>query len=254
MILWSIQRDFTTRRNRLSEQEAEPVKNKAPKALRDVNETEFAALVRGLVLDVVDAHIHWGQLTLLEKEMNARPDVSAQAYTFWHYTRVAHRQTALASLARVFDQEPGSLHMRSFLEAIRDHLHLFNKEGISRRRPDDPFVKMMSPEAAKPDPAQLARDIDSCSTLDPDIKALNRFRSNLLAHRGAKLTRQDDVDKSPPLLVEQVKRLLDRAKTLLNRYSFMFDNSGYSMVPHGHGDLVNIFDGVERDLNPKFRD
>jgi hypothetical protein len=26
------------------------------------------------------------------------------------------------------------------------------------------------------------------------------------------------------------------------------------MVPHGHGDLVNIFDGVERDLNPKFRD
>jgi hypothetical protein len=139
--------------------------------------------------------------------------------------------------------------MRSFLEAIRDHLHIFNKEGVSRRRPDDPFVKMMSPEAAKPDPVQLARDMDLCSTSDPDIKALNRFRGSLLAHRGAKLTRLDDVDKLPPLLVEQVKRLLDRANTILNRYSFMFDNSGDSMVPHGYGDLVNIFDAVERDLN-----
>lgn len=233
----------------MSKKGTEPIKSNTPKALRDVKETEFAALVRGLALDVVDAHIHWGQMILLEKQIRARPYVSAQAYTFWHYTRVAHRQTALACLARVFDQEPSSLHMCSFLEVIRDHLHLFNKEGIKRRRPDDPLVKMMTPEAAKPDPEQLARDIDSCSTLDPDIKALNRFRNNLLSHRGAKLTRQDEVEKLPSLLVEQVERLLDRAKTLLNRYNFMFDNSGYSVVPYGHGDLVKVFDAAERDLN-----
>ena len=233
----------------LRKQGTEPIKSNTHKALRDVKETEFAALLRGLAADVVDAHIHWGQMILLEEQIRARPHVSAQAHTFWHYTRLAHRQTALSCLARVFDQEHNSLHMHSFLEVIRDHLHLFSKEGITRRRPDDPFVKMMSPEDAKPDPEQLARDIDSCSTLDPEIKALNRFRNNLLAHRGAALTRQDDSEKLPPLLVKQVERLLDRAKTLLNRYNFMFDNSGYSMVPYGHGDLVKVFDAVERDLN-----
>lgn len=141
--------------------------------------------------------------------------------------------------------------MRSLLEAIRDHLHLFNIDEVSRRRPaDDPFVKMMPPEDVKPDPERLEEDIGLCSTSDDDVKALITFRNNLLAHRGAKLVRQDDVTKLPQLLVEQLERLLDRAKTLLNRYSFMFDDSGDPMIPHGHGDLVNIFDSVQRGLDP----
>lgn len=219
------------------------------KTLSDLTDIEFAALLRGLAADVVDAHIYWAQFSLLEKKITEMLDVAKEAYTFWYYTLMAHRQNALICLARIFDQENKSLHMRSWLEAIREHLHLFNKEGVLRRRPDDPFVKMMSPADAKPDLDQLECDIKSCLNSDPDIKALNKFRATLLAHRGAKLARRDDVTRLPPLLFEQVERLLNRAKTLLNRYSFMFDNSGYSMIPHGHGDLANIFDSIQRDLD-----
>lgn len=119
------------------------------------DDDEFGRLLRGLSQDVVDAHIHWGQYQALQTQMEKSAEVAAETYTFWHYTLIAHQRTALMCLARVYENDRQAVHLRSLLTAIREHLHLFGKDKVAQRRPDDPFAKWITEEAAKPDLDQL---------------------------------------------------------------------------------------------------
>jgi hypothetical protein len=220
----------------------------APKTISVADDTEFNALVQALARDVVDAHIYWGQHAALQAQLEKWPEVQAEGWAFWYYTLQAHQQTALTSLARVFDQEASSLHLRSWLISIRDHTHLFGKDAAKLRRPDDPFVQWL-PEDSVPDPIQLNQDIELCSMQDPDVKALIKYRHTVLAHRGAELSKQGTAAKLPELLYEQIERLLVRARDVLNRYNYMFDASFFGMTPLGHDSVERVFEGVQRDLD-----
>lgn len=57
--------------------------------------------------------------------------------------------------------------------------------------------------------------------------------------------------ESPTIALEheRVERLLDRARTLLNRYSYMRDASFFSMTPLGHDAVEAIFKCVQEHLN-----
>jgi hypothetical protein len=220
----------------------------APKTISVVDDVEFNALVQALARDVVDAHIYWGQHTALQAQLEKWPEVQAEGWSFWYYTLQAHQRTALASLARVFDQEPNSLHLRSWLVSIRDHTHLFGKDAAKLRRPGDPFVQWL-PENSVPNPAQLNQDIELCSKQDPDVKALIKYRHTVLAHRGAELSKQGATAKLPELLFEQIERLLARARDILNRYNYMFDASFFGMTPLGHDAVEHVFEGMQRDLD-----
>lgn len=195
-----------------------------------VDEAQFCALVRALAQDVVDAHTYWGQHNALQTQLEKWPQVQAEAWPFWAFTLTAHRRTALAALARAFDSEDSSLHLYSWLTTIRNHPHLLRKEG-------------------PPNPEHLERDIALCATSDPDVRALVWYRNTQMSHRGRKLSLQGDAAKMPALLYEQVERLLDRARTLLNRYTFMFDASIFRMAPLGHDAVETVFECVQRDLD-----
>jgi hypothetical protein len=214
-----------------------------------LTDIQFGALVRALAQDIVDAHIHWDQHNALQAQLEKWPQVQAEAWPFWGYTLSAHRRTTLAALARVFDQQENSLHLYAWLITIRDHLHLFGKHPVHQRPSDDPFAPMLTQGEAVPDPQQLECDIALCATTDSDVQALVRYRNNLLAHRGRKLSLQGDAAQLPTLLYEQIDRLLDRARTLLNRYNYMFDASVFSMTPLGHDAVETVFECVQRDLD-----
>jgi len=219
----------------------------AAKTISVADDVEFNALVQALARDVVDAHIYWGQHTALQAQLEKWPEVQAVDWAFWYYTLQAHQRTALASLARAFDQEPSSLHLRSWLTSIRDHTHLFGKEAAKFRRPGAPFVQWL-PEDSVPDPNQLDRDIKSCSMQDPDVEALIKYRHAVLAHRGAELSKQGVMAKDLELRYDQIERLLARACDILNRYNYMFDASFFGMSPLGHDSVGRIFEGLQRDL------
>ncbi|WP_266170749.1 hypothetical protein [Dyella subtropica] len=214
-----------------------------------LNEVQFGALVRALAQDVVDAHIHWDQHNALQAQLEKWPQVQAEAWPFWGYTLTAHRRTTLAALARVFDQEENSLHLYAWLTTIRSHLRLFGNHPVHHRPSDDPFAKWLPEGVVAPDTQQLEDDIALCAIADPDVLALVRYRNNLLAHRGRKLSLQGDAAKLPTLLYEQIDRLLERARTLLNRYNYMFDASVFSMTPLGHDAVETVFECVQRDLD-----
>jgi len=213
----------------------------ATKTISIADHVEFASLVNALARDIVDAHIYWDQHNALQTQMEKWPEVRAEGWPFWYYTQQAHQRTALACLARAFDQEQSSLHLRSWLISIRDHTHLFGKEAAKQRRPGDPFVQWL-PENAVPDPVQLQQDSELCSQNDPDVAALIAYRGSVLAHRGAKLSKQGDAAQFPKLLCEQIERLLSRARDTLNRYNYLFDASYFGMTPLGHDAVERVFE------------
>jgi len=220
----------------------------ALKTISIADDVEFNALVQALARDVVDAHIYWGQHNALQAQLEKWPEVQAEAWPFWYYAQQAHQRTTLACLARVFDQEQSSLHLRSWLVSIRDHTHLFGKDAAKLRCPDKPYRQWL-PEGAVPDPVQLEKDIDLCSRQDSDVAALVVYRSSVLAHRGARLSKQGAAAKLPELLYEQIERLLARASDILNRYNYMFDASFFSMTPLGHDAVERVFESMQRDLD-----
>jgi len=183
------------------------------------DESEFHSLLDGLAQDVVDAHIYWNLWKSLSDLLTRWPDVKIEASTFWHYTRTAHLRSALTSLARAFDQEGSALHLKSWLVTIREHQSLFTKDAFERRLSNDPFAKWLLEDVKEPDIATLSADIDSSSKTDPDVLALVKYRGNVLAHRGANLAKQGTTAQQPQLNVDQIERLLERARTILNRYS-----------------------------------
>lgn len=215
---------------------------------RSVTENQFSALFMALARDVVDAHIFWDQAKALRAQMEQWPEVHTEGSAFWHYSLEAHQRAALSCLCRVFDQEPNALHLRSLLMLTQDHCHYFGRGAAPQRQADDPFAQWLPDDAVAPEPAQVAADIALCERIDPDVAALALFRDNVIAHRSTKLSMSEEL---PTMALEhaRIERLLDRAHTLLNRYSYMRDASFFSMTPLGHEAVETIFKCVQEHLN-----
>lgn len=207
---------------------------------------DFATLLRALSADIVDAHIHWRLAGDISKALREHPVVAAQSNTFWYLTRKAHVATALQGLARAFDQEQSSLHLLSWLQIIRDGQSIFEVKEFKARLRDNPFVESLADTAKRPDPATLDADIASCCSADPAVNLLVRYRGSRAAHRSKRLALEPQRTAAAPSLTDPVvEALLERARTILNRYSYMFSAATYSTSIVGGDDYKYIFSSVE---------
>src|SRR5438128_312042 len=99
---------------------------------------EFRKLVQALADDIVTAHIHWRLHCDLVNTLNQKHIVHAQSPTFWRLTVGAHEAAAIGSLCRAFDQERTALHLRNWLETIRENRHLFETGEFRKRLAANP--------------------------------------------------------------------------------------------------------------------
>lgn len=211
---------------------------------------EFKRLIKALSDDVVDAHIHYLLYEDLSKALESHPLVAQQSKTFWTYTLQAHLNSSIYALFRVYDQNKRSLHLRSWLITIQDNLHLFDKTAFRERLKDNPYVASLTSDSKKPDPAELKQDIVACSCSEPVVNKLIIYRGNRIAHRNAKLLIGTQAPSSNQALTFQdLNILLERAKTILNRYSYLFEASVYSTKIVGRDDYNCIFMAVEEKVN-----
>lgn len=210
---------------------------------------EFARLLKALADDVVYAHIHWRMATDLGASLVQYPLVEAQSRTFWYLTHKAHVAASLQHLCRAFDQEQSSLHLLSWLRTIEGNLHIFEVNAFKERLKANPYVQSLADSAEKPDPAALALDIAACMATDPLVRKLTTYRGSTAAHRSKKLALRPRTAGQPPSLTDaDVEVLLSRAKTILNRYSYMFSAEVHSTSMIGHDDHKYIFKSVEKNV------
>ncbi|MBB6247219.1 hypothetical protein [Rhodanobacter sp. A1T4] len=211
---------------------------------------EFSRLLESLANDVVHANIHWKQWNDLASALDAQPQVWAQSRTFWHLTLNANIFTALQSLCRAYDQHQKSLHLLSWLKTIQANTHLFGQDEFKRRLAGNPFVDSLATAPRAPDPNVLEQDIELCSISDPDVRLLMQYRGNFLAHRNAKSTSSGTANNGKYALPgTQIEVLLERAKTILNRYSYLFSASTHSVNMLGHDDYKYVFKSVQAAID-----
>jgi len=84
---------------------------------------------------------------------------------------------------------------------------------------------------------------------------LTIYRGSRIAHRNAKsLLSNREVGDTYGLTFDDLRSLLERAKTILNRYSYLFAASVYSTQMVGHGDFAYIFKCVEEKVEEAQRE
>lgn len=210
---------------------------------------EFEQLLKALSDDVVDAHIHYQMYEELVDAIGKHPLVVQQSNTFWTYTLQAHLNSCVYALFRAYDQDTRALHLRSWLMTIQENLHLFDEESFRERLTGNPYVASLAQDSQKPDAKVLETDIASCSSVNPIVKKLTVYRSSRIAHRNAKaLLSPSDIGERFGLTFDDIRTLLERAKTIVNQYSYMFAASIYSTKVIGHDDFEYIFKCVEEKV------
>ena len=86
------------------------------------------------------------------------------------------------------------------------------------------------------------------------MKKLTIYRGNRIAHRSARfLLSSLDKDEKYGLTFDELRTLLERAKIILNRYSYLFAASVYSTTVVGHDDFDYIFKSVQEKVEDSRR-
>ena len=210
---------------------------------------EFERLLKALSDDIVDAHVHYRLYQELIEAIEKHPLVVQQSNVFWTFTLQGHLNSCVYALLRAYDQDSRALHLRSWLATIQENLHLFDDSAFRKRLKDNPYVASLAEDPRKPDSVILNEDIAACSTNDPIVKKLTIYRSNRIAHQSARfLLSSLDKDEKYGLTFEELRALLERAKTILNRYSYLFSASVYSTTVVGHDDFDYIFKSVQEKV------
>lgn len=211
---------------------------------------EFSRLLVALSGDIVNAHIHYRLYRDLREALRQHHLVAVQSNTFWSLTLQAHLNACIHVLCRVYDQNlKAALHLRSWLATIKENLHLFDEDQFRERLKDNPFVDSLAQSPRKPDSALLDQDIRSCSVEDPLVKTLTIHRGSRIVHKSARnVVAERDIGDEHPLTFGDVDGLLERAITILNRYSGLFAANSYSTQVVGHDDYEYIFKCVEEKV------
>jgi len=208
---------------------------------------EFRRLINALSSDIVDAHVHWKLYCDLLAALREQPAVGQQSNTFWYLTLNAHAETAVLHLCRAFDKDGKSLHLLGWLETIKDNLQLFEKTAFKSRLASNPFVESLASTPRIPEAATLENDIRACDHKDPLVRRLVQFRGSVVAHRSAKLAL--DASSGPgPFSNSEMGALLERARSVFNRYCDLFAAETFSVSMVGRDDYQFIFKCVSEQV------
>lgn len=206
------------------------------------NEDEFFRLFKALASDIINAQIHYKMYRDLLNASNNFPNVIAETNTFWSLTIDSHFTASRHFLVRAYDQHKEALHLFSFLKTVEENLSLFSKANFIARKHENPYVEDLAKEDRTPNLNELKTDTQLCSNNDPLVKTLIVHRGNLIAHRNAKNTARGKVlIDNYPLTFGDYEELLNRAISILNKYSRLFDASTYSSKIMGGEDFLYIF-------------
>jgi len=206
---------------------------------------EFRRLMATLARDIGNAHFHWKMFRNLEGALDAQAVVYEQSPTFWSLTLDAHREAAVLHLCRAFDSHHDALSLTKWLGVIRDHLYLFDVEEFDKRMAEHPFAHTLRNHAVRPDLEALGDDETRCSSKDPLVKRLIRFRGNVTAHMNAAAVRDSTLAAAAgPIEYAEVEELLNRASAVLSTYSLLFSADVFATSMFGADDYRNIFSTV----------
>jgi len=200
---------------------------RSARPLKVQDDSQLAKLIRGIAMDVVQASAHWSMFINLKGELEPYSTEVNQATCFWSLTIKSHRDVALWRLGRVYDQTRGTLSLPNWLATLSEQIAAFGRDEFRRRLAGSRFVEELSAAPRVPSQSELLADLacvqpDTC----PVVKSLVELRNRQLGHNDARVLTGDVT--LPGLSAQDVRKLIDRALSIINKYSQMYQASTYS--------------------------
>ena len=218
-------------------------------AIKIKTEAQFATLLTSLAEDVVTASIHWKLCKDLWASVNEFVRELNQSPAFWSLTMNAHREVALFRLGRLFDQQKGALSLTTLVDTIAANLALFDLDRLKERLKDNPFVQSLAEGARRPNTDTLAQDAQCVSESDPLVARLTAIRNRVLAHRDPRVVLGTVTDPAGALEASDIDALLQRAATVVNRYSSLFRTGTHMMSMLGQDDFRRVLEHLRSDAD-----
>lgn len=210
---------------------------------------EFESLLNALASEIVDAQIYFKLHTDLIAAIPGYEEVFNESPTFWGLTVHALLDATFSRLCRIYDQNSKSLNLRNLLDTIKANLNIFDVQNFRERLKDNPFVESLSQTARKPSIDMLKQDIQYVSSTNHIVQKLVIWRNNIFVHRKAtNVVNQRNIADDYPLSKNDVSGLLDRAESILNRYSSLFRASSYSTQIVGHDDYLYVLKTIKTKI------
>ena len=125
------------------------------------NADEFQHLLDSIVRELVDANIVFKLHMDLVSSLDRFDGAMKESWTFWSLTLQSTLDAAIFRLCKIYDQNMGSLHLRSLLETVKSNPQLFAPEEYAKRVGKDTEIgRMLAQDPPVLDPNQLAKDIE----------------------------------------------------------------------------------------------
>lgn len=212
-------------------------------------EEEFRRYHDRLRRELNEADWHFSVVEYISSASNEYLQELNQSPGFWGLTMKAHISSTLMHLNNLFGKgaKEKHLHMRSFLDFVKENLDIFSHESFEKRLRTvsryDELAAQFDPQIAVD---KVEQDIEELKNLP--ISGLKGWRNRILSHIDKDSVKEDiDIAKKYPVRTKHIVELIDTLHNMLNEYCLAFDFSTHSK------DLT-IENGIEYILEAvKFR-
>jgi hypothetical protein len=200
---------------------------------------EFENMTDKLVSELQSAYMHFEiykeikmQITEHSKEMN-------KSKHFWSLTINSHLESTRSILGRIYDQNEKNLGIKSWLLEFKNN---YLQQYFFESNEQDDFNRVPLKNG------EIKSDLKSISLENEKVNVLyKRHRHTEIAHMSLSNAKKGvSYFKDYPLSSSDIQELIDRAATIINKYSSHHSGVNYAMTTLNSQDYKYIFDRLSK--------
>lgn len=201
---------------------------------------EFDRLTDRLVEELRSAIMHFDLFKALNSERLNHGRIMNQSKHFWSLTINAHLESTRSIIGRVYDQNQNNLGIKSWLIIFKEH---FLRPEFFEPHELDKFNRRPLQKG------EIDTDIESVTTKDKLVSTFYiKHRHTEIAHISLKNSKNGvSFFSEHPLTIEEHQVLIDRAASLINKYTAHYSGIGYAMTTIENADYRHLFQRLVDD-------
>ncbi len=190
-------------------------------------EEEFRRYHDRLWRELDEADWHFSVVKYISSASNEYLQELNQAPGFWGLTMNAHISSTLMHLNNLFGKgvKEKHLHMRSFLDFVKENLDIFSREAFEKRlravNRYDELAEQFNPQIMT---EKVKQDVETLKKLP--ISGLKAWRNRILSHIDKNdIAQSVNIAKKYPVKTKHIAEITETLDKMLNEYSLAFDFS-----------------------------
>lgn len=201
---------------------------------------EFDRLTDRLVEELRSAFMHFDLFKALNSERLIHGRLMNKSKHFWSLTINAHLESTRSIIGRIYDQDRKNLGVKSWLILFKEY---FLKPEFFEPHELDNFNRRPLQKG------EIDADIESVTTEDKLVEAFYiKHRHTEIAHISLKNSKKGvSFFDLHPLNIEEHQVLIDRAASLVNKYSAHHSGINYAMTTMENADYRHLFQRLVGD-------